>query len=262
MFWLSKTFILISLTSLYSTYYDRPSAASSSSTNPTQRVDIDFALQAAGIGVWEYDPATGLISCDNRCRELYGLSKDSQVTYELAFQRIHPDDGGLVDEAVKKAMNPQLGGRYEATYRTQHGQDGQLRWVHGQGKVAFTDQGEPYRFSGIIQEVTQPVLDPHRQVTALHYAQRQLRIHEAITASTPDLMYVFDLNYRFTYANQALLTMWGRSWEKAIGKGLLDNGYEPGTPGCMNGKLTRWWPPDNPFGVRYFSARYAGQPNL
>jgi PAS domain S-box-containing protein len=52
------------------------------------------------------------------------------------------------------------------------------------------------------------------------------RLHEAITSGTPDLMYVWDLEYKFTYANSALLTMWGKTWETAIGKGLRENGYE------------------------------------
>ncbi|WP_431844442.1 PAS domain-containing protein [Pedobacter superstes] len=40
-------------------------------------------------------------------------------------------------------------------------------------------------------------------------------------------MYVFDLNYRFTYANKALLDMWGKTSEETIGKTLLENGCEP-----------------------------------
>jgi hypothetical protein len=57
--------------------------------------------------------------------------------------------------------------------------------------------------------------------------ERQKRVYEAITSSTPDLMYVFDRDYRFTYANEALLTMWGKSRDEAIGRKLLENGYEP-----------------------------------
>lgn len=57
--------------------------------------------------------------------------------------------------------------------------------------------------------------------------EKQKRLLEAVTSSTPDLVYIFDLNYHFTYANEALLTMWGKSWDEAIGKGLLENGYEP-----------------------------------
>lgn len=58
-------------------------------------------------------------------------------------------------------------------------------------------------------------------------AEQQKRVYETITSNTPDLMYVFDLDYRFTYANTALLSMWGKTWENAIGNSLLENGYEP-----------------------------------
>ncbi|PWB22394.1 PAS domain-containing protein [Flavobacterium sp. HTF] len=57
-------------------------------------------------------------------------------------------------------------------------------------------------------------------------AEQQKRLFDSITNNTPDLVYVFDLSYRFTYANKALLTMWGKSEEDAIGRGLRDNGYE------------------------------------
>src|SRR5690606_2626059 len=53
------------------------------------------------------------------------------------------------------------------------------------------------------------------------------RLYEAILQAVPDLVYVFDLEHRFIYANQALLDMWGCSWEEARGKRLLELGYEP-----------------------------------
>ena len=65
------------------------------------------------------------------------------------------------------------------------------------------------------------------QQKAKEESDQQKRVYETITSGTPDLIYVFDLNYRFTYANQALLTMWGKTWENSVGKGLLENGYEP-----------------------------------
>lgn len=57
-------------------------------------------------------------------------------------------------------------------------------------------------------------------------AEKQKRLYDSIINSTPDLVYVFDLDYKFTYANKALLNMWGKSAEDAIGKGLRENGYE------------------------------------
>jgi PAS domain S-box-containing protein len=57
--------------------------------------------------------------------------------------------------------------------------------------------------------------------------KQQKRFYEAILSSTPDLVYVFDLDYRFIYANDALLEMWGRSREEALGKTLREVGCEP-----------------------------------
>ncbi|GAB4050325.1 PAS domain-containing sensor histidine kinase [Spirosoma litoris] len=193
----------------------------------TQRLDIDFALQAAGMGVWELDPVTNEILWDDRCRELFGLAKDNNLTYEQAIQYIHPEDVRQVNIAVQWAMNPQSNGLFDETYRTIGVDDGQLRWVRFYGRSYFSEAGEIYRFAGVAQEVTQQILAQQREAATRQESQRQQRIYEAITASTPDLMYVFDLNYRFTYANQALLEMWGSTWEKSIGKGLLENGYEP-----------------------------------
>jgi PAS domain S-box-containing protein len=58
-------------------------------------------------------------------------------------------------------------------------------------------------------------------------SERRQRLFETALSNTPDLIFVFDLDHRFTYANEALLTMWGRSWEEAIGKNCLELGYEP-----------------------------------
>ena len=52
-------------------------------------------------------------------------------------------------------------------------------------------------------------------------------IYEAALSNTPDLVYVFDLDHRFIYANAALLKMWGKSWSEAVGKNCLELGYEP-----------------------------------
>ncbi|MBO9571545.1 MAG: PAS domain-containing protein, partial [Chitinophagaceae bacterium] len=57
--------------------------------------------------------------------------------------------------------------------------------------------------------------------------QKQQRLYEAVTGNTPDLIYIFDLQYRFIFANKALLTMWGRTLQDSMGKKLLEIGYEP-----------------------------------
>ena len=58
-------------------------------------------------------------------------------------------------------------------------------------------------------------------------SDRLRRLYDTILSNTPDLVYVFDLNHRFTYANASLLRMWGKEWSEAIGKNCLELGYEP-----------------------------------
>jgi PAS domain S-box-containing protein len=76
-------------------------------------------------------------------------------------------------------------------------------------------------------EVTGMIAVQQEMRQARERAEQQKRVYEKITSATPDLMYVFDLDYRFTYVNNALLSMWGKTAENAVGKGLLENGYEP-----------------------------------
>ena len=57
-------------------------------------------------------------------------------------------------------------------------------------------------------------------------SERQRRIYEAALSNTPDLVYIFGLDHRFIYANEALLKLWGKSRQEALGKNCLELGYE------------------------------------
>ncbi|MEC7692545.1 MAG: ATP-binding protein [Pseudomonadota bacterium] len=70
--------------------------------------------------------------------------------------------------------------------------------------------------------------DPHspplsEQNEALH---KQRRLYEAALSNSPDPVYIFDLSGRFTYVNDALLDIWGITWDEAVGKTLYELNYE------------------------------------
>ena len=87
------------------------------------------------------------------------------------------------------------------------------------------------RLFDILARQAADLLERSRNEEALREAtlqgERQRRLYEAILTNTPDLAYVFDLEHRFSYANEGLLRMWGRTWDEAIGKTCLELGYEP-----------------------------------
>lgn len=182
----------------------------------SERLDVDFALQAAGLGVWELDPITNQAAWNDQCRQLFGLAKDNKLPYDLAIQYIHPDDVERVNRAVKWAMNPASDGVYDQTYRTIGADDGQLRWVQFRGRSYFTPAGELFRFAGIAQEVTQQILaqrqkeDSQRQLLTL-FEQSPVAI--ATLSAAEDLV--------FQSANRFYGELVGRPPQDLVGKPLL-----------------------------------------
>lgn len=56
-------------------------------------------------------------------------------------------------------------------------------------------------------------------------SERARRLYETVLSNIPDMVYAFDLKGRFSYANEALLRMWGKTAEEALGKNFLELGY-------------------------------------
>lgn len=92
--------------------------------------------------------------------------------------------------------------------------------------VPLKEAGQVVGVMDVATEVTEQVIARQKIEAAQQEAEKQKRLYEAITNNTLDLLYIFDLNYRFIYANEALLQMWGQTKEQAFGKALRELGYE------------------------------------
>lgn len=57
--------------------------------------------------------------------------------------------------------------------------------------------------------------------------ERQLRLFDGVASTTPDFVYLFDLQGQFRYANRRLLEVWGMQLPDIVGKTCLELGYEP-----------------------------------
>lgn len=105
--------------------------------------------------------------------------------------------------------------------------DGNWGWTFSRAVPILDDHGNIIEWFGTATDITPRKRVEQALQEAREQSEKQKRVYEAITSGTPDLVYVFDLSYCFTYANNALLEMWGKTWDNAIGRNLLDNGYEP-----------------------------------
>lgn len=137
---------------------------------------------------------------------------------------IHPEDHEKVRLAISEAIRTKS--IFSLEHRVQRA-DGSLGWTFSRAVPILNDQGEIVEWFGAANDVSGRKKTEVALSVAKELAEQQKRLYETITSGTPDLIYVFDLRYRFTYANEALLNMWGKTWDNAIGRSLLENGYEP-----------------------------------
>lgn len=189
-----------------------------------------------------------LINSEERYRALviatsdvvYKMSADWRVMYQLQGGDILSDTGEPIADWMEKYIHPKDRDRVQKAidhaistktmFQLEHQvvlADGTLGWTYSRAVPMLNEHGEITEWFGAANDVTAR----HRAEEALRVArdaaEQQKRLYETITSNTPDLIYVFGLDYRFTYANDALLTMWGKTWDNAVGRSLLENGYEP-----------------------------------
>jgi PAS domain S-box-containing protein len=152
------------------------------------------------------------------------LHDTTAPTADWLLKYIHPED----QEKVKAAIDESISEKkiFQMEHRVLQ-TEGSLGWTLSRAVPILNGEGEIIEWFGMASDIT----EQKRMEAALNeekeQSEQQKRFYETITSSTPDLIYVFDMNYRFTYANKALLNMWGKTWDNAIGRNLLENGYEP-----------------------------------
>ncbi|WP_018619733.1 PAS domain-containing sensor histidine kinase [Spirosoma luteum] len=238
-----------------------------STSTLNQRLDIDLALLAAGLGVWEVNLITNQVLWDDRCRQLFGIDQN-QISFSDTWQYIHSEDVERINQAVQWAMNPLSDGHYQATYRS-IGQDGRTRWIQSTGRSYFDPAGQPVRFAGVAQEVTRQMEAQHQEVTQQVAARRKLEESEAkfrlLIEEAPFATALYTgPELTIDTVNMAMLQLWdksasivGKTFDEALPElesqpftALLKNVYQSGVEYVargqaadimIDGRLQRGW---------------------
>ena len=137
---------------------------------------------------------------------------------------ILPADRDAVKGAIQKAIDQKTMFELEHPVILSDGGEG---WTLCRAIPLLDDQGNIKEWLGRATDISEAKKAEKEVNNIIGDAERQKRLYETVISNTPDLVYIFDLDARFTYANRALLTMWGRTQEESFGKSLLEVGYEP-----------------------------------
>lgn len=152
--------------------------------------------------------------------DMLGYSHDEYVGRHIADFYVEKE---VIDDILRRLKAGEELHDYEARMRCR---DGSIKHVLISSNV-FREGGEFIHTRCITRDITERKKTEKELAKVTAESEWQRRLYETIISNTPDLMYVFDLNYRFIFANEAILDMWGRALEESIGKRLLEVGYEP-----------------------------------
>ncbi|MEO5511920.1 MAG: PAS domain S-box protein [Longimicrobiales bacterium] len=112
-----------------------------------------FALEAARLGTWEIEFATGVALWSDSLVALHGMQPGTfGGTYAAFKEQIHPDDRAEVFEAIDTAtrMHTDFNILYRSIWP-----DGSVHWFSGAGRTFYDVAGMPVRAAGIGLDVTE-----------------------------------------------------------------------------------------------------------
>ena len=114
---------------------------------------LDMALHAAVMGIWDWEIATGRVAWAGEHGALFGIPRaDFGGMIEDVQARVHPDDREQGMAVFRRTVDE--GTDFDNTYRVVW-PDGSLHWMHSLGKLIRDDDGVPQRIVGTTQNVTE-----------------------------------------------------------------------------------------------------------
>ena len=113
---------------------------------------LRLALEAGGMGTWEWTIATGKVAWSPSLEAIHGLAPGAfDGTLQGFLKDVHPEDVARVEGDVRAALDR---GTHRIEYRIVR-PDGAVRWVEGRGDVFYDAQQRPERVVGVCADITE-----------------------------------------------------------------------------------------------------------
>ena len=166
----------------------------------------ELAMDAAGIGTWDWDLQTGTLDWDDRLVAMFGYgSSGFDRTVESFAARIHPEDRAAVLVALQHAVD--TAGDFQAVYRIVL-PGGVPRWISARGRTLRDEHGVATRLLGVAHDVTDQRDDELGVV----------RVLDAMPAG----FYSLTPDWRFAHVNTEAERLLGRGREELLGQVIWD----------------------------------------
>jgi PAS domain S-box-containing protein len=167
--------------------------------------------------VWTATPDGLLDYVNSRGAAYFGISQ-AALLGDGWLQGVHPEERDDAVERWKHSLT--TGAPYETAFRLRRGSDLSWRWHLVRALPLAGHNDEIAQWFGTCTDI-----EEQKQADA--NLQQQWHAFDTALSHTPDFTYTFDLSGRFTYANRAILELWQKPLEEALGKNFFDLEYPP-----------------------------------
>jgi len=137
--------------------------------------ELELAIESAELGTWDLNPITNCFIGNNRLKAWFGLPPDNEIALEEAINHIIEADRQNVIDAIQNALKPGSDGNYNIIYTIINPETQVRRTVKASGKAVFNAEGKAYRFSGILQDVTDDYQIQQRKDEFISVASHELK---------------------------------------------------------------------------------------
>ena len=167
---------------------------------------LRLSQEVAGLGYWDFDIASGTLVWSDQTCELLGAEPTEPASLTLLLSRVHEEDRPRIEEKIRRGSSPDPDHAYHDEFRAVM-QNGAVRWLAGQGRLATNVTGMPVRAFGVI-----------RDVTAQKRAQELLRRQADLLDQSHDAIFTWKIGGGIVYWNRGAEVLYGYTAEDAIGR--------------------------------------------
>lgn len=139
------------------------------------KTDLELAIEAAELGTWDLNPLTNKFVGNDRLKDWFGLEPADEIELTSALDMIIEADRQQVIDAITRALQKGSDGNYSVIYTVVNPKNKVQRVVKASGKALFDDDGNAYRLSGILQDVTDDYQLQQRKDEFISVASHELK---------------------------------------------------------------------------------------